>query len=302
MPLFHNHIGIFVSQTKLQLVEIVYTGEKFVLENIDEEYFDDFLNFDEKETKVISIMQNALNEIIVRKPLKSKNISFALPHSFFRTAKIPFEPKLNQNEMLEHFKWEYSHLYPKNSPEELIFQFMPVISENDKKSDFIIVVAALKKYLKIFYKFAKLNDLKLKYFDNAHFSVDRILNLDTSISNNEKIISVYISENSISFSEIQNGKTCDFKIQFYSNVNEITGIISNEINSRNEISNAKIFVNGTVSVEAVKRKIENEMNFQIINFNPLEKLSSESGFEGKEISHEKYLSFLTAASVAFRIT
>ena len=85
-----NHVGFNITQSKLQLVEVVNESSKYCLENVDEHIFEEKLNFNLAELKLISILQTSLNSLSNRISLKSKNISFSLPLSEFQMFEIPF--------------------------------------------------------------------------------------------------------------------------------------------------------------------------------------------------------------------
>ncbi len=52
MSLSFNNVGININETKIQVVELNNNGDEFRVENIDEEYFPELLNFDDKEGKI----------------------------------------------------------------------------------------------------------------------------------------------------------------------------------------------------------------------------------------------------------
>jgi len=61
MALYHNHVGLHISKSKLQLVEVINKNNNFILGNVDEEYFPEFLSFEDRESKIISILQSAFD-------------------------------------------------------------------------------------------------------------------------------------------------------------------------------------------------------------------------------------------------
>ena len=83
MSTLTNQTGLSITEDKVQLVEIISKENTFYLENVDEEYFEESLFENTKESKFIHILQNAFNEIILRKPLTSGKISITIPPSFF---------------------------------------------------------------------------------------------------------------------------------------------------------------------------------------------------------------------------
>ena len=48
---FENHAGFTISGTKLQVVEIINHQNQFFLDNVDEAYFNEPLNFEKDKEK-----------------------------------------------------------------------------------------------------------------------------------------------------------------------------------------------------------------------------------------------------------
>ena len=72
MNAFENHAGFNISSSRLQMVEVNFKSDQFHLENVDEVYFNEPLDFThDKETKINSLLQSAYNELLIRKALKS---------------------------------------------------------------------------------------------------------------------------------------------------------------------------------------------------------------------------------------
>ena len=92
---FENHIGFTISGSKLQLVEIIYKDRQFILDKVDEAYFNEPINMEtDKETKIDSLLQGAFNEILIKRPLKSSFASFALPFELFHIMQVPYDNTL----------------------------------------------------------------------------------------------------------------------------------------------------------------------------------------------------------------
>src|ERR1035438_3985362 len=84
MNSFENHAGFNISSSRLQVVEINFKSDQFLLENVDEAYFNERLNLEfDKETKINSLLQSAYNEILIRKPFKCNFVSFTVPLDLF---------------------------------------------------------------------------------------------------------------------------------------------------------------------------------------------------------------------------
>lgn len=306
MSTFQNHIGVNLSSSKLQLVEVIYDGESFILENVDEEYFEEFLNFDEKETKIASIMQNSFNELLLRQPIKSKHISFTLPHDFFRVVQVPFDNTLTHSDLIEQFRWELSLLYPGVAPEELVIQHIPVEDCRKTAPDHSIVVATFRKYLRLFKSFAQQNNLRLSYIDNVHIASDRLLSLDESISDGELILSVYVSGSSVSISFLVNNNPMYFKILHASQPGEIIPMLARELSSiknpdldKKFISRA--FIAGDNVSDSLLEKASSTFRMPFVRFNPFDKIDTNPKLFDRKFFTERPNSFSSATAIAFRV-
>jgi len=303
MRSFHNHTGINLTTAKMQLVEINFTGDEFVLENVDEDYFGEFLNFEDKETKIVNYLQNAFNEIIMRKPLKSKYVSFTLPHEFFYTVQIPFEHTLIHQDLIDHFHWELSVLYPEVLSDDLAVQYAGLERFNDSYSK-ALVVAIPKRFLKMLHNFCAQNSLKLKYVDNLHIASDNIIAFDHSLLDNDIVLSLYISPEYYSLNVIQNSRPMYFNMTKLDNAGEVVPLLKEEL-KRKEFGNFRNIIKSVISGENIPDsfllRAKNELNINFERLNPFDKLKVNSDLTGKKFLAERAYSFSSAAGIAFRI-
>src|SRR3989337_2859291 len=124
---YENHAGFTLSGSKLQVVEITNQDEQFFLENVDEAYFNEPLNFEkDKETQISALLQGAFNELIIRKALKSNSVSFTLPFELFYTAQLPYDNTLLHQDIIDEFRWELSVLYPFAQVKDLVIQYIEI--------------------------------------------------------------------------------------------------------------------------------------------------------------------------------
>ena len=128
---FENHAGFTITDSKLQVVEVVYNGYQFILENVDEAYFNEQINFEkDKETKISALLQGAFNEIQIKKLLKSTSVSFTLPFDLFYIMQIPYDNTFLHQDLIEEFRWEFSVLYPHIKVDDLVIQYMEIDKNN----------------------------------------------------------------------------------------------------------------------------------------------------------------------------
>ncbi|MGE5680649.1 MAG: type IV pilus biogenesis protein PilM [Bacillota bacterium] len=306
MPGFQNHLGINITSTRLQLVEINYSGEEFTLESIDEEYFSELLDLNGKETKILTLLQTAFNEIIMRKPIKSRLVSFTLPHECFLTVRLPYENSLIQSDLIEEFKWELRVLFPKLQSEELIVQFIKVDDLEKSSSNTAVVIATFRKYLKILTTFCIQNGLKLKYIDNAHFASDNIIALNDCCPADEYILSLYTGTNSLSFAVLYNNRPIYFNILPAKNSGEVIARINEELNENKHIKLSsekisKVFIAGENISEMLLEKLKESSGLSPDKINPFEEISIHPGMFANKLFTERATNFTAAAGIAYRM-
>ena len=105
-----NHVGLNITENKLQLIEVVDKSNKFYLENVDEETFPELLSF--QSSDFIYILQTAFDNLNQRNHLQSKKVSIALPADLFRIFSFPLETPVDEIKLREQIEWEFSMLFP----------------------------------------------------------------------------------------------------------------------------------------------------------------------------------------------
>ncbi|MCX6151746.1 MAG: hypothetical protein NTX22_14580 [Ignavibacteriales bacterium] len=302
MKTIQNHTGINITNSKLQLVEVIYSDGEFILENVDEEYFPEFLNFDEKKTKVISILQNALNEITIRNPLKSKYFSFSLPHNLFNVVQLPIENALLENDLAENIKWEFSVLYPHLNNDDLVIQYLKVNKENG----WAIIAGILRKYLEILNDFCDQNNVKFQYLDHSHFASDNLLNYESSINNDSFNLSLYLTKDFISIDLIKN----NLPVKFYVYPVKATSEIIPELNQflfsigwskDNQKLISRIYLAGDSVPESLIVNLKDIYGFDISLLDPFDKIKHGKALQNNKNIFTRANSFTSAAGLAFRM-
>ncbi|HEX2868361.1 MAG TPA: hypothetical protein VHO03_15045 [Ignavibacteriales bacterium] len=305
MPGFQNHAGINLTPAKMQLVEVNYADEEFVVENADEEYFSEFLDLNAKETKVMATLQSAFDEILMRRPLKSKLASFTLPDSLFHVVRLPYENTLVQADMTEEFRWELLQLFPKSSREEMAIQSIKV-EDNKKNASSAIVVATYRKYLKLLNNFCLKNGMKLKFVDNAHIASDRIISLSNSFSDREVVLSLYAAGETLSTAFLFKGKPIYFNIVPLANAGEILPRISEELERGKSLkinpqSISQAFITGENITDSLLERAGKTLNLEFSRVNPFEEIRVNPEIFESHIFTEKAGTFSSAAGIAFRL-
>ncbi len=306
MALFHNHAGFNITGNKLQLVEVNYKNNNFYLENIDEEYFDEFFDLSNKETKLISILQSAFDKLTTRKSLNCSHISFALPHDFFKIVELPFDGVLTSKDLKDHFKWELSILFPSFDKDDFIVQHIEISDTRSPGMKKALVIALLKPYLKIIHKFCVRNNSLLKYVDNAHVATNSILFLEKTSQNNYTYLSVYVSEKKVSLMLLKGNVPFYFKIYSKINTSEISTKLLSELENLKKIDiNFDLIKQSYIAGEDVSNdlhlQLSDELKLQFIKVNPFLKISTKSNIQHNAFLNEKFNSFTAAAGIAFRL-
>lgn len=305
MSFFKNHAGINITGAKLQLVEVDYKESDspagnagFYLENVDEEFFTEFLELSFPETKIINILQNAYNEIILRKPLQTNFISFSLPDNFFKIFQLPVDAKITDSDLREHLKWEVSVLYPDCDKDNFIIRHIENADAAGKNIKHAVVFAAFKKYLKIIHKFGVRNNLVLKYADNSHIAADTFLL-------NKTAVNILLDEKKFSLSVLENRNLKFFKSYEINSVTEIPVILKDEFILypviKTGIENNQIYISGNFISESLLRKLEETTNCKFVLINPFEKLKISESLKTSDFINKNPHAFTSAAGMALRL-
>jgi len=307
MAEFENHTGFTVTGSKLQLVEVINKAGQFILENVDEAYFNEPLDIErDKETKIISLLQGAFNELIIKTPLLSSSVSFTLPFELFYTMQAPYDNTLLHEDLIEEFKWELSVLYPYMPAKDLVVQYIE-IEKNDLNSyNTALVFAVPRKFLQLVYSFCQNNNLKLKFIDNAHTASDRALSLSSPFMEKGIVLSIYFASRYLSSFINFDGKPIYHKVIPFADASEVPEIIKSQVTSDEFIKINKSMINASfitgedLSTSLVE-SLRNTTNLDLVHFNPFSKIKPEAKLIGNKCYAEKFNSFSAAAGMAFRL-
>ena len=304
---YTNHAGFNINSSRIQLVEINYKNSQFILQNVDEVYFDERLKLTEdKETKIVSVLQAAFNEILIRNRINSKTASFTLPPEIFFTVQLPYDNTLLYQDLFEDIKWQFSILFPYVFINDLVIQHIEIAKNRIINHDTILVSALKRKYLHWLKYFCEGNSLKIKFIDNSHFASERALTSSQDI--NEGItLSLYISSNYLSFIFSLNGKPFLFKVVSFGSAEEIPQIILKETSPTESVNLNRSMIDSFYATgEDVSNSFVNSLNantgldFKL--FNPFKNITPDPGlFENINFSR-KSSTFSPAAGIAFRIS
>ena len=301
------HAGLNVSGTKLQLVEVLGSPDGVRLDNLNEVVFAEPIDFkSDNETKILAQLQAAFDEFRLRKPVKSRTLSFSLPLEMFYISQLPFDNTLLHRDNMEEFKWEFSVMYPFLIPEELILQYLEVEKNMIFTKNTALVYAIERKYLKMLEKFCEQNDLKLGYIDNAHLASERALALSNSFIKQGLRLSIYVANKKLSIILSLDGKTISQKVHNLGNQNNIREIIEDELSPTQSKNIMKgliqaAYITGENVPDALVKQLTEQTGIDFISFNPFDKLTTTPKILESTLYSQKYNSFSSAAGIAYRI-
>lgn len=307
MAEFENHAGFTISGSKLQLVEVINKGGQFVLENVDEAYFNETLDIEkDKETKIASLLQSAYNELIIKSPLKSTSVSFTLPFEVFHTMQVPYDNTLLNEDLIEEFRWELSVLYPYIPVKDLVIQYIEVDRNELTNFNTALVFGIPRKFLQLISSFCQHNNLKLKFIDNVHTASDRALAVSTSYMEKGTVLSVYFGSKFLSVFFFSGGKPVYHKLIPFSEASEVPVLLKEEISSTDffKINNNMIeasFITGDDLSSSLVQSLRSSTGLDFVYFNPFDKIKPESKLFSNKCYSEKSNSFSSAAGIAFRL-
>jgi Tfp pilus assembly PilM family ATPase len=305
MPVFENHTGINFSETKLQLVELSYKNNTFCLENVDQSIFKERLVPEIEESKLIAILQESFNKITSRKPLAAKFVSFTLPNNYFNIFEIPFDHALTKKDLLQHFKWELSVLYPDSPEDGFYIQHVDVNKSTVRTENKAIVFALRKDIVALIHKFCKANNLELKYVDNAHLASNAFLYMNKTFLRSEIVFSLYIDQNYSSFTAIEGINPFYFKV-FDSDgpdiFEEFEAVIQKMHEFKIDFASVKeLLLCGQSITKDFENRIKEKFNIPVKKINPFERLQVESELKKSPHFTAQFNSFTAATGIAIRI-
>ena len=300
MSILTNQIGVSITESSIQLVEIVNKEDKIFLENVDEEYFEESLYETTKEAKFIHILQNAFNEIILRSPLKSNKISVTLPPSYFRIFEIPADKNLTKNDLNEYIKWELTKLFPDENADNLVTQKLVLDTPTFQSYKRVLIYSINENILRRIHKFCVRNSLTLKYIDNAHVASSALIDDDSNILSiyaESKDLSIILYSNNNIFYQVQK------QFNSISQIPELISSTNDEIKERELLSKGVelSYMDGISTTNELKNSISTTNNISFKDFAPFSKLEISDNLINSNLVTENAAKFASATSIALRL-
>lgn len=303
--MFNNHAGINLTESKLQVVEINYRDDSFYLENVDQIIHTESFTPALEEEVALSILQKSYDRLNKRKQLITKNISFSLPNNFFKIFEIPYDDSLVKKDLLEHFKWELSILFPESNPENFLLQHIEIDKSSFRSEKRAIVIAIDKNHVALLNKFCERNDLQLKFVDNVHLASNAFLYLEKPTINNEVCLTIYIDQKYSSLSGVEGVHPFYFKVlnpQSQNIFDELTTAITKMEDFKLHLNDfKKVLLYGQDIAEEFENKLKAFFGLPLKKVNPFERLKVDEQMKNNPFYRIKYNSFTAAAGIAIRI-
>ena len=169
-----------------------------------------------------------------------------------------------------------------------------------------MVVGLQRKYLQILNNFCGMNNLKLKFVDNAHFAAERALAVSGESASTGLSMSVHICSKHLSILFSLNSKPIHFSIRLLNDASEIPENIVQELTQRDNFNISKnslseAYITGDNLSNSVVQTLSDTLGINFIQFNPFEKLKPGQNLADNKFYSENFNSFASAAGIAYRV-
>lgn len=305
MSLSFKNAGINITSEKLQIIEVLGENEKFVVENIDEEFFGEILNFNDKEPKIINILQNAFDEINLRHKLIAADVSFTLPPNKFKIFEIPFEVSLTKKDLRRHIRWEFNQLFPGEEENAFLIREIKIVNNNLRTDPMLIIVAVRKNYLQILHKFSLRNKLNLRFIDHAHLAASNVLR-GIKKKDSEVNFSLYISDKSFSVVLLDDNYPIYFKNYSVDNILQVIEKLKTAVEVIEKLgipmsTEKRGYIAGDNITDTFLQQIKEELDITFIKINPFSVIKVKHELEESELYALKYNAFTAALGISLRL-
>lgn len=303
---FQRCVGINLTASKLQFVEIEKESDQLKVFNLGQTFISPPIVYNVKDEAVIQQqLQTSFDELKIRNPISSNNASFTLPPELFITIQLPYEANLTQKEIREEFNWEISQLFPFISVEELAIKFYELDGSFLPGKNNALVVALNKSFLMLIKNFCLKNNLTPKLVDNASITANNFINNYLENDNKSATINIFNSKNSITFFINISSKPAYVKIfpKQDDYINKLIGEISRD-NFRDVVNNS--FKSAILSGEELDGELLAEIGrgteLVFEKFNPFKVVKFRSELRKDEITSDQFSSFTSAIGIASRFS
>lgn len=303
--MFENHAGINLTETKLQIVEISHKENFFYLENVDQVIFKYPLKNVVDESKLINLFQESFRKINSKKKLNTRYVSFTLPSNFFKIFEIPYDETLTKKDLIEHFRWEISVLFPNVDKDNFYIQHIEVNKSSIRKEKRAVIFALQKNIVSAINSFCKANALELKYVDNSHLASNAFIFMNKEFTRDDVVVSLYIDQQYSSIAAMEGVNPFYFKV-LNSNGSGIFDEIDSSIASLKKFeipydSIKTVVVYGQNITSEFIERVQEKFNLPVNKINPFEHLKVSDQISNSPFYQAQNNSFTAATGIAIRI-
>jgi len=303
---FQRCVGINLTASKLQFVEIEKESDQFQVVNLGQTFISPPIVYNvQDETIIQQQLQTSFDELKIRNPISTNVASFTLPPELFITIQLPYEVNLNQKEIREEFNWEISQLFPFISVEELAIKFYELDGSFLPGKNNALVVALNKSFLVLIKNFCLKNNLTPKLVDNASITANSFINNYLESDKKSLTINIFNSNNSITLFINIYSKPAYVKVfpKQDDYINKLIGEISRD-NFREVVNNS--FKSAILSGEELDGELLAEIGrgteLVFEKFNPFEVIKFKPELRKDEITSDQFSSFISATGIASRFS
>lgn len=303
---FQRCVGINLTASKLQFVEIEKESDQLKVLNLGQTFISPPIVYDvQDDTLIQQQLQTSFDELKIRNPISSNNASFTLPPELFITIQLPYEANLTQKEIREEFNWEISQLFPFISVEELAIKFYELDGSFLPGKNNALVVALNKNFLVLIKNFCLKNNLTPKLVDNASITANSFINNYLESNKKSAMINIFNSKNSITLFINISSKPAYVKVfpKQADYINKLIREISRD-NFREALNNS--FKSAILSGEELDGDLLAEIGrgteLVFEKFNPFEVIKFEPELRNDEITSDQFSSFTSAIGIASRFS
>jgi Tfp pilus assembly PilM family ATPase len=300
-------VGFSLTSSKLQFVEIEKKSDLLQVINLGQTFFSPQLNFeDHNENYILEHLQSAFDELKIRHPISSTIGSFVFPPELFLTIQLPYDSRLNQNEIREEFSWELSQLFPFVKVEDLALKFYELDDSFLQERKEALVVAFNKKYLMLIKNFCLQNTLTAKLVDNSSITANSFIINHFRSDQKSVRINLFNSKNSLTLFINGSSKPAFVKV-FPKEGDNFINSIAKEIKGENlkEYLNTPLqyaLVSGEEPEAELLAELRMRTGTMFEKFNPFESLILKFDFHNYKIPVEEFNSFTSAVGIASRFS
>jgi len=301
---FQRCVGLNLTTSKLQFVEIEKVNNHLIINNAGQTFVSPAIIFKEQdETFIQQQLQAAFDELKIRNSISSNLVSFTLPPELFITLQLPYDENLSQAEVRDEFNWEISQLFPFINNEDLATKFYELDSSLLPAKRNALVVALNKKYLLLIKNFCLKNNLTPKLVDNSSITANSFINSFNDV-NKSVTIHLFNARDSITLFINISSKPAYVKVfskqnEYY--INKIIEEFSREIFKGVANSSSKSAILSGEDLEGdLLSEIGRGTELVFEKFNPFEIIKFKTDSQNNQIPPDHFSSFISATGVASR--